>query len=422
MSLNDTERELLWQEVEQRRDELIALVADLIRIPNENPGGSQREAVDYVKGYLTEAGFTWQEVGENQEFPCLVAQAGNPKGQNLLINGHVDVVPAGDRGQWKFDPFGGQVTEDQILGRGTSDMKAGLACALFAARILAEKGFLEEGCIRFHVVSDEESGGQFGSGWLCANGYAKGVDACLVAEPTSMTTIEIGQKGGLVLTLEARGVSAHGSIGNYKGENAILRLGKVLEHIEMLTQVQGHFTEKQKRALADSKAAAEREIGVPGVGEVIDHVTANVGLISGGSRHNMVPDTARAVVDVRLPIGVDTEEVEEQIKRMIETSGESKVSYHCNWTSLGNYTDDDSLIVRAVKENAEAVVGEAVIPSYQWASSDAKHYRAAGVPTIQYGPSNTEGIHSYNETVQIKDVVNTAKIYTTAFLQVLRAE
>ena len=93
-----------------------------------------------------------------------------------------------------------------------------------------------------------------------------------------------------------------------------------------------------------------------------------------------------------------------------------------HWKSEGNYTDEDAVIVQTVKKNAETVWGHEVVPAYQWASSDARDYRRVGVPTIQYGPSNTEGIHSYNENVDIEDVVNAGQIYVLSLCDMLGVE
>lgn len=182
----------------------------------------------------------------------------------MILNGHVDVVPAGDREQWDFDPFSGEVTDKLILGRGTSDMKAGVAGLLFAMKILTESGAPLNGNVRLHIVSDEESGGEYGSKWLCENGYAKDANACLIAEPTSNNTIEIGQKGGLTLIMKAYGKSAHGSLGGFKGENAIIKLSKVLDKLQGLTKIEGHFKDSQAHALENSKLIAQQEIGRAG--------------------------------------------------------------------------------------------------------------------------------------------------------------
>lgn len=416
-----TKKELL-QYVDEHKEELIRLVSELIQIKSENPTGTQRDVINYVEAFLKEAGIKYQETGCNPDYPCIVAEIGSEAGFSMIMNGHVDVVPAGDLSQWEFDPFSGQITETQILGRGTSDMKAGVAGVLFALSLLARKRVPLKGNIRLHIVSDEESGGQFGTQWLCANGYADHADACLVAEPTSMNTIEIGQKGGLLLTLKAFGKSAHGSLGNFKGENAILKLSRVLPHVSMLTEIKGHFTDRQQKPLKDSQMLAEKENNIPGLGRVIDHVTTNIGLIKGGTRHNMVPDYCEATVDVRLPIGVRREEIEEVLGRVIEAGGAEGVEYELHYKSEANFTDHEAPIVLAFKKNAEELLGKEVIPAYQWASSDARDYRMLGIPTIQFGPSNTVGIHSYNETVQIQDVITAAKTYIGAICDLMEIQ
>ena len=133
--MSETTREQIMNLAQDKIDELIRLVSDLIKIPSENPTGTQREVIDYVKNYLSQAGIACQEVGCNPQFPCVVAKMGKEEGFSVILNGHVDVVPAGDRNQWNFDPFSGEITDKEILGRGTSDMKAGVAGFLFAMKI-----------------------------------------------------------------------------------------------------------------------------------------------------------------------------------------------------------------------------------------------------------------------------------------------
>ena len=398
-----------------KKDELISLVSQLIRIKSENPTGSQQEVISFVQNYLNAHHVSCKRVYTNPDFPCIVAEYGQKEGFSFLINGHVDVVPAGDLSAWDFDPYCGTVTDREILGRGTSDMKAGIACALFTIGLISDLNLPINGNIRLHIVSDEESGGQYGSEWLCRNGYADGADACLVAEPTGMDTIEIGQKGGLILTLKAQGTAAHGSLGNYKGDNAILKLARILPMMEQLTTIKGHFTESQQEALeASKKFASDLNGNIPGIENVIDHVTTNIGLITGGTRPNCVPDSAEAVIDCRLPIGANRREIAVKVMQIINKSGIPGITADLDFKSDANYTETDTMIVKAFKENGEAILGHEIIPAYQWASSDAKHYRAAGIPTIQFGPSNAIGIHSANETVNIEDVAYTSRIYMAA--------
>lgn len=415
-------RNEVWELAKSKSDELVQLVSDLIKIPSENPTGSQKEVIEFVENYLAEAGIEYERVFCNPDHPNVLAKMGKDEGFSVILNGHVDVVPAGDRSQWKWDPFGGEITDTKILGRGTSDMKAGVAGLLFAMKILKESQAELNGNIRLHIVSDEESGGEFGTSWLCSQGYAKNADAAIIAEPTSSWTIESGQKGHLHLKFIATGESAHGSLGNYKGDNAILKLNKVLANIEMLTKVEGHIPEDLVPACETSMMVAEKELGQEGIGRVIKHVSANIGLISGGTRPNMVPDHCEAVVDCRLPYGVDKTELEDMVKEMIKAAGVEGVTYELKWLSNANVTRDDSAIVQAIKKNAEALWGFDVYPAWQWACSDAREYRFQGIPTIQYGPSNTEGIHAPNENVDIKDVVTIGQVYVLSLCDLMGIE
>ena len=412
----------LYDIAKEKEDELIKLTSDLIKINSENPIGSQREVIDFVKKYLNDSGIESEEVFSNKDYPCILAKIGSDEGFSLIINGHVDVVPAGDLSKWDFDPFGGEITDKLILGRGTSDMKAGVACALFVMRLLKQSGIQLKGNVRLHIVSDEETGGQYGTKWLCDQGYAKDADACLVAEPTSNSTIEIGQKGSNELILNAYGMSAHGSLGNYKGDNAIIKLSKVLQNIGRLHNIKGNYSKDQEEALYNSKMIAKEKLNVPGIENVIDHVTANVGTIKGGTKLNMVPDYCESHVDIRLPIGVNLKEVENEIKSIIIDSGVNGVEYEVNWINYGNSTPIDAGIVQSLKRNAEKIWNIEVLPAYQWASSDAKFYRMLNIPTIQYGPSNIESIHSYNENVDIEDVLNASKIYLLTLCDLLCIE
>ena len=404
----------------ERKEELIHLVSDLVRIKSENPTGSQEEIIAFVMKYLQTRGISCRRVCSDPAFPCVIAEYGKKDGFSLIINGHVDVVPAGDLSKWNFEPYCGTITDKEILGRGTSDMKAGIACALFTIGLFKELNVPIEGNIRLHIVSDEESGGQYGSQYLCENHYADHADACLVAEPTGMDTIEIGQKGGLDLTLRAAGVSAHGSLGNYKGENAILKLAQILPYMQELNRITGHFSDRERIPLeASRRFCREKNGGIPHIEDAIDHVTVNIGMISGGTRPNVVPDQAEAVLDCRLPIGTDHTEIISAVNDIINRTGLAGIEAVYNWKSDANCTDIDAAVVKAFKENGEALLGHEIIPAYQWASSDAKHYRHLGIPTIQFGPSNTIGIHSANETVDIADVADTAVIYTGAICDMM---
>lgn len=416
-----SKKDLLHKAVIAHKDELLSLVSQLIQIPSENPGGTQEDVIQFIENYLRDGNIPSQRVAKNPDHPCLLAEVGEADGFHILCNGHVDVVPAGARSGWNFDPFSGEIKDTVIRGRGTSDMKAGVAILLFIMKLFAQCDTPLGGSIRLHLVSDEETGGEFGTSFLCSEGYASGADVCVVAEPTSNDNIEIGQKGICHLTLKATGTPAHGSIGNYVGDNAITKLSRVLQHIGNLTAVPGHFDESQAQALENSKIIAARSISPAGA-SAIDHLTANVGVISGGTKINMVPDYCEAKVDMRLPIGTVKEEVISAVEAMIAQSGVTGVEAVFDWKAEPNFTPYDSPVVSVFHKNAEAIWNNKVLPAYQWASSDAGYYRNLGIPTIQFGPANLSGIHSYNEDVDILDVIHSAEIYMLSFCDLLGIE
>lgn len=410
----------LHQAVLDQQDELLELCRDLIRIKNQSPIDSQAPAIAFVRDYLAQAGIETEEiVGDGgEDYPVVYAQMGDPTGFRVVLNGHVDVVPVGQLSGWDFDPFGAEMHDGKIFGRGASDMKCGLAVLLFTMKMLKQSGAELKGDIRLHMVCDEEIAGS-GTKWFCENGYADGADAVMVGEPTGHETIEIGQKGILHVTLTAHGVPGHGSTNNYKGDNAIVKLARVLVNIDQIISVPGHFLPEHERAVRNSRIVAEQTIPAEGVGNVVDHISCNVGLIEGGSKINQVPDLATAHIDVRLPYGTDHDEVVAAVERVIAESGVTGVEATYEWIAEGNVTSDTCTLVTSLKKNIEDVWGEECLPAYQWASSDAANYRLLGCPTIQFGPCNNDGIHGYNEDVDVIDVVHAAEIYMLTLCDML---
>jgi len=406
----------LWDIIDKRKNEIVGLCSDLIRIPSENPPGNVDEIVSFISQFLAKNGIESRITGPAPEYPNIIAGIG--KGPVLLFNGHCDVVPAGDRARWNFDPFGGEITSTTIRGRGTSDMKCGFGAALFAMSLFAQGKIPLGGRLEIHIVPDEETGGANGTKWLVENGYADNAFACIVAEPTSSDTCEVGQKGQIRIHVTAQGKAAHGSIGNYVGENAIMKVATLLSRIEELRSMKGVYSESQTQVLFDSKKIAQEKLERPHVEDVIDHVTVNPGIIKGGIKINMVPDLCEADIDVRIPIGLPAKKVIAQFEEIIQQLNLNNIQYRVEY-SEANFTEVSEPLVHTIVNNAEAIWQHKVIPAYQWASSDARYYRNKGIPTLQYGPANTEGIHSYNEDVDIEDVINATKIYSATICDLL---
>lgn len=415
-------KEKLWKIVDEKKDRLLDLCSILIKTPSENPGGNIEEIVNVICSYFKESGIEYEIIRSKEDCPNIIVTMGNGQGKTLFLNGHCDVVPVGELEGWDFPPFSGEIKDGKMLGRGTSDMKTGLGGLIFALKTIKDNNLKINGKIVFHIVPDEETGGDFGTKWLYQNGYLEGGDACLIAEPTSFNNCEVGQKGSLWLNIKSYGKPAHGSVGNYVGENAITKLMKLLLSLEELRDIEGRYEEKQLEVLKNSKAIAKAAHKVEGVENVIDHLTVNIGTIKGGTKTNMVADYCEASVDMRVPIGVKLKEVLDRFEAIIKRLNIKGIEYEYTWNSEANFTDAEAELVKSVVSNAEAVWKKQVVPAYQWASSDARYYRMKGMETIQYGPANTKGIHSYNEDVDVEDIINSTKVYLGIMTDLLKLE
>ncbi|MBS5523167.1 MAG: ArgE/DapE family deacylase [Clostridiales bacterium] len=411
-------RQEIWKMIDARTEDLLKLCSDMIAIPSVNPPGDVSRIVDYITNYLKEHKIPFDIVGENEDRPNILARYGTPGNKTVVFNGHCDVVPVGDENKWAFPPFSGEIKDGVMLGRGTSDMKCGMGAFLFAVAMLADAGVKLSGDVLMTIVPDEETGGAYGTQWLFNHGYIKG-DWGIVAEPTGMDNIEVGQKGTMGMNLYATGTTAHGSLTPYVGDNAIDKLVKILPMMYELREIHGNYDGEIAKVMEISKEKAKAVQKTPGVENIMDHVTVNFGTIQGGVKRNVVADTAMAELDVRVPIGVSHEEVMAKVDEIIKKSGLTGITATYDNPRGGNYVSVNDPIVATVKECIKELLGIDMITAYQWASSDTRYFREAGISTIQYGPSNTEGIHNYNETVNVADIITASKVYAAIILSLV---
>jgi len=160
-----------------RKKELVELTTQLIQIPTENPPGNEKRAVKFLRPFLSKMGFRVKIYLSPKGRSNIVAEKRWGKGgRTLIFNGHLDVVPPGDSSQWKYPPFSGKLGKGRIYGRGASDMKSGIASFLHAISILDRSKFrINKGRVILHLVSDEESHGHQGMGFLTKKGIIQGM-------------------------------------------------------------------------------------------------------------------------------------------------------------------------------------------------------------------------------------------------------
>ncbi|MEH7010003.1 ArgE/DapE family deacylase [Neobacillus niacini] len=412
-------KQRLIDEVEARKDELVALCSSLIQIPSENPPGDTTEITTFISNYLEQYGLhaDWHE--SNDKMFNLISSIGEEHGKQLIYCGHTDVVPAGDLSKWEFDPFSGEVKDGWLLGRGASDMKAGLGGLIFVFALLKRLNVDLPGKLTLAIVPDEETGGEYGVPWLLEKGLIKG-DGCLIAEPSSPLNPTIGQKGSYWFELEVYGEPGHGSLSPLAGSNAITDAIAAIEKIRSLWDVKINIPEEVQGLIEVSKrymreVEKDREKFQP----VLERITVNIGTIQGGTKSNVIPESCKVQVDCRLPFGVTQAEVTEYLQKNLDELGIRYEIRPFGFRSQANYTPAADPVCKAIVENISFVTGKEAYGVMQWASSDARHFRDYQIPVLQYGPAYLPSIHGYNEKVQVEDIIRCAKVYIAAVIDFL---
>ncbi len=375
--------------------ELESLCQSLVRTPSENPPGDTTMLAAQVEAFLTALpGMEVKRIVAKDKAVNLIARLKfSQPGRRLLLNGHLDTFPAGDASGWTHEPFGGTIEAGRLYGRGACDMKAGLAAAMMTAKVLsiAPEGLAGELVLAF--VSDEETGGTWGTQYLLANVPEARGDAMLSADAGSPSVVRFGEKGQLWVEVTARGKSNHGAH-VHLGENAIVRLMQSLDALRTLEAVLVPIPDGVMAAMRDAKPISE-EISGPGEFDTLTHVTVNIGTISGGTAVNIIPDVATARADIRFPPGLALKDVLAQIGARLD--GLHAVEWKVQSSHEPNVTDPLEEIVHLVVKHAGIATSGKVAANMRPGFSDARFYRAAGIPSVVYGPApnNMGGADEY---------------------------
>ncbi len=421
-------RESLFRRIAERRDELVALTRDLIRIPTVNPPGDvYTDCAEFLGRRLAGRGFAVEYVradgapGDSDRYPrtnVIARVEGREPGPCVHFNGHIDVVPAGQG--WTVDPFEGVVKDGRVYGRGACDMKGGIAASIIAVEAILEAGIPFPGALEISGTVDEESGGYGGVGHLAKLGYFSRprVDHVIIPEPLNVDRVCIGHRGVWWAEIETKGRVAHGSM-PFLGNCAVRHMGAVLHRIE---------TELIPRLAAKRTA-------MPVVPEGARQSTLNINAIHGGQPEDhgglpspMVPDRCRMVIDRRYLIEEDPEEVRAEIVGILEGLRRERPGFDYELREvlafLPTLTDADAPVVRAVGAAIETVLGRPAAQVVSPGTYDQKHIARVGhlKDCIAYGPGILDLAHQPDEYVDIDDMVHSAQVMAMAALSLLRRE
>jgi succinyl-diaminopimelate desuccinylase len=391
------EEAVVWAVVERvDPDEVLRFARRLITTPSENPGGTEDAVAGVAVEILGDLGGRPEIVRGEEGRPSVVARFGRGDRPALAWNGHLDVVPAGDPSAWRHPPFGAEVVDGTLVGRGAADMKGAVASALAAVSAIRRSGVELAGRLDLHLVADEELAGLHGTKVLNERGYLD-QDAAIVGEATDLN-IALAQRGGAWITATTRGRAAHGSTPQL-GVSAITSMARFLLRIEEVLP----------------------DIEHPLVGRP----TVNAAMIQGGSAPNVVADRCVVEIDRRIiPGETEPGKVLEPFDRLADAirteHSEVDLSFAIGlWTDAAEVTGDPTiadLCRAAVREET----GRAPLDTGFTGITDARFYlNDRSIPTIILGPGSLGVAHTANESVEIAQLVAAARVYARVFTRFL---
>ena len=358
----------------------VALTRELLRFDTVNPPGQERACARHAGALLEAWGFRvdYHEYAEGRT--SVVARAGGSESKApLCLTGHIDTVALGSAA-WTRDPFSGETDGDRLYGRGSSDMKAGVAAMLLAARKLAKRLAGTPGVVI--VLTAAEEGGCIGSQHLARTQLLGRAGAMIVGEPTSNYPL-VGHKGSLKFHAKFRGVSAHGSMPEL-GVNAIYKAAKAVARLEGF----------------DFGVKPHPVMGGP---------TMNVGTFEGGQGVNMVPDEATIGVDIRTVAGMDHAGLLARLRELLGKDAELDVFSDMNAV----WTEPDEEWVQRVFEVCGRRLGSRPTPRTATYNTDAGNLRKAypGAPAVVLGPGEAKLAHQTDEYCSMERLREAVAIY-----------
>lgn len=401
-------------DVAEDRDAMTDLLLRLVRIPSL--GGRPEEVaiqtvladwlrtdgfeVDHWRLPLVELSshpdFPGSEVDRDEAWGVVGRLPGVGGGRDLMLNGHVDVVPAGDLADWtRCAPFHGAVVDDEVIGRGACDMKGGLVAALFAARAVARSGIRLPGDLLVACVTGEEDGG-LGTFGLLQRGWS--ADACVITEPTGLNLIP-ANAGALTFRLVVPGKAAHASRRGL-GASAIERFWPVFAALRDLERRRNRHVDP---LMADWDIAYPIEVGTVRAGDWVSTVPASLvaegrlGVALGESMHDARRELEHAVSDAC--------RADEWLR-----DNPVRVQWWGGQFAAGSIGDDTTVCDR-LRGRHLAVTGS---EPNTWGAPYGSDLRLltglGGIPTVQYGPGDIELAHGPNESVPVSEVVTAAQV------------
>jgi succinyl-diaminopimelate desuccinylase len=418
MAIREKIESLIIDAISSYRDEMLDFTKTLVSIPTENPPGTTYLAcVEAITGKLHEIGLDSTvlevpDVGEPMpETPnhdrkplpryCLQSSYGTGE-RTLYFHGHYDVVPASSEAQ--FRPY---VEDGNLFGRGSSDMKGGLAAMIYAVKAIKACGIELQGRIGLTIVPDEETGGVLGSRYLLDAGLlGENAIGMLMPEPTS-GVIWNGNRGAISLRVTVKGRPAHVCV-HYQGLNAFEQMLTVANALlELKTEVESRRTNFKIKP-----EPARRSILLVG------------GRCEGGTNFNVVPGECSFTVDRRINPEEDLETEKQRLLTLFDRLRREGIDLETEILQEGGGegSSEDDPLARVLAESVEAITGTAAAFEMCPGLLETRFYAQQGIPAFAYGPGLLSVSHGPDEFVKLKDVYDCAVIYALSATRLLASQ
>ncbi|MEI5994099.1 ArgE/DapE family deacylase [Candidatus Enterococcus mansonii] len=368
--------------------EKVQILKDIVAIKSVN--GNEKEVAEYLSQLFKKHGIDSSFLEYDTDRDNLIVEIGNKNSEKVLaFSGHMDVVSAGNEADWTSDPFKPEIRDGKMYGRGTCDMKSGLAAMAIAMIELKEENAAFNGRLRLLATVGEEVG-ELGAEQLTKEGYVDDVTSMVIGEPSGYAGIVYAHKGSINFKVKSQGKNAHSSMPKL-GVNAI-----------------DHLNDFYTRANDMFRSEIHTD-------EVLGEFIYNVTMISGGEQINSIPSEASLQGNIRTIPGYDNDLVIQKMNELIDELNQ-KDTYHLTLSIEANKisvkSEKDSDIAKIAQQVAKKHVNVDIPMVGVSGTTDAAEFTKGkqAFPVIIFGPGN-ETPHQVDEYVDVDNYLEMVDIY-----------
>ncbi len=374
--------------IDANHDKMVKLVSDMVRIPSVS--GDEKRLAEFLDEYCSKLGLS-TEIDRHGNFFAFAK--GNRPGKRLIFNSHLDTVEVGDG--WDDDPFSGKIDGDKLWGRGSTDCKGAIGAQIIAALSVVEAGldFSGEICLMYPVEEEVQNVSRKGTYLALKDGFTG--DMAINGEDTDLHVC-LACEGMLEVLITTHGVGAHGATPQ-EGKNAIKMMCRVIDELEKI---------------------------VPGVNKYTGSGSVNPGVIQGGQRSSVVPDTCTLKCSRFIVPGENGEmfvnQINEIFARLKAADPAFEAEVALTYDSNPSIVDENDPIVLAIQK-AHAMIGKECPLMGTPQHDDADFLtNVAHIPTVIYGPGTGNLAHMPNEYLKISELDEAAKVYALTIMEALK--